>query len=621
MGLSTALNTALTGLRATQTGLELVSANVANAETPGYTRKNTNLAPIVADGRNIGVRVTDIKRTLDSYVQKQLRTESSSLSYANIMASYTDRAQKSFGTPGTSSAFSSVVDSFVSSLDTLATSPESQSARAQVLSDAQVMAQTLNNLSDDVQAMRTEVNQGLQDATKNANAILDGLEKVSKLIAQSSGQTLSPDLLDQRDAYIAQLSDVMDIQVQDTGNNQISISTGSGLTLFANGLASTLSFDGASNVGAQSQYSTDPAERTIGTVLVTAPGGITSDLLNPKTGVRSGSMKAYAELRDTTLVQAQTQLDEIAGAMSKALGSSEVQGTPVVGPPDGSSIDLANLQPGDSFTLNYTEQPAGTSRTVTFYRVDDPASLPLSNDVSANPDDTVVGIDFSTGYADVATAVGAALGTGFTVSNPAGSTLEIVDDGGGTAVVDDLSASVTTTALQGTPGSLPFFVDAGQGNAPYTGSLDGNTQRLGYAGRIVVNPALLADSSLLVAYSPTTAEADATRPIALRDALESLETSFRTDTGIGGRSSPYTGSISGFAHQIVEAQSRNATVSASVAEGQSIVVTSLQDRFSDGSGVDVDDEMGHLIELQNAYAANARVISVVKEMFDLLMQA
>jgi flagellar hook-associated protein 1 FlgK len=94
---------------------------------------------------------------------------------------------------------------------------------------------------------------------------------------------------------------------------------------------------------------------------------------------------------------------------------------------------------------------------------------------------------------------------------------------------------------------------------------------------------------------------------------------YRQDTGLGGTGTPFTGSIADFARGAIEAQARNADLSARVHEGQQVVVTSLQDRFAEKSGVNVDEEMAKLLQLQNAYAANARVISTVKEMMDVLM--
>jgi len=85
MGLTQALSSALSGLQANQASISMVAANVANADTPGYTRKIVNQ---VATGANtsIGVRVSDIQREIDLYVQRQLRTENAGASYADTRA-------------------------------------------------------------------------------------------------------------------------------------------------------------------------------------------------------------------------------------------------------------------------------------------------------------------------------------------------------------------------------------------------------------------------------------------------------------------------------------------------------------------------------------------------------
>jgi flagellar hook-associated protein 1 FlgK len=144
-------------------------------------------------------------------------------------------------------------------------------------------------------------------------------------------------------------------------------------------------------------------------------------------------------------------------------------------------------------------------------------------------------------------------------------------------------------------------------------------QRVGFSGRIKVNPALFNDPALLVNY-PTPTSSDPARATFLRDALENAQIQYRTDTGIGGATSPFTGSIADFARSLIETQASNADIAARVQEGQEVVVISLQDRFAEKSSVDIDEEMGKLLQLQSAYAANARVISTVKEMIDVLLQ-
>ncbi len=83
MSLGQALQSSLAGLRTTQAGLALVASNVANAETPGYTRK-TLIQTAQATGLvGSSVRVAGVNREIDAYVQRQLRVESSGAAYAS----------------------------------------------------------------------------------------------------------------------------------------------------------------------------------------------------------------------------------------------------------------------------------------------------------------------------------------------------------------------------------------------------------------------------------------------------------------------------------------------------------------------------------------------------------
>ena len=103
--------------------------------------------------------------------------------------------------------------------------------------------------------------------------------------------------------------------------------------------------------------------------------------------------------------------------------------------------------------------------------------------------------------------------TGLQFSNPSGTTLRVLDDGaGGKVTVNSLSATSTVTSLTSGGAEVPLFLD---GNTPYTGAITNlGNQSTGLAGRIGVNPALIADPTRLVVYqtSPLTDAGDATRP-------------------------------------------------------------------------------------------------------------
>jgi flagellar hook-associated protein 1 FlgK len=72
--------------------------------------------------------------------------------------------------------------------------------------------------------------------------------------------------------------------------------------------------------------------------------------------------------------------------------------------------------------------------------------------------------------------------------------------------------------------------------------------------------------------------------------------------------------------QVISQQGDAAQAAANLKEGQDVVFNSLQQRFNNISSVNIDQEMANLLNLQNAYAANARVMSTVKEMLDILLK-
>src|SRR5262245_52862790 len=128
MSLSQAINTAIAGLRVTQTGLSIVASNVANADTPGYVRKSPNQITTAAGDSAISVRVNGINRELDRYVQKQLRIETSGGAYADLRADLYQRLQQIYGQPGSQSALETVFNKFTAAVQALSTSPDSTAA-------------------------------------------------------------------------------------------------------------------------------------------------------------------------------------------------------------------------------------------------------------------------------------------------------------------------------------------------------------------------------------------------------------------------------------------------------------------------------------------------------------
>ncbi|KPH82998.1 MULTISPECIES: flagellar hook-associated protein FlgK [Bosea] len=621
MGLSASLNTAIAGLNATQIGIGVVSQNVSNAGTTGYVRRTVSTSDSLS-GQTVGTQSTQVQRLLDKIVQHQLWQESSGAAYTSTRAEVLSSVDKLYGAPGSATALDTVYNGFTSSLQALRNDPSSYSLRSAVLDSATQLASRLNTLSDGVQALREQAESGIASAVTQVNDLLGALTNVNARIVGSPNDPAAANLKDQRDLILSELSQYIDIKTSEDARGSISITTGSGTQIFDGRPAVTFSFDAHSGIGPDDQWSSDPTKRGVGTISLTTSSGSVLDAITNKT-FRSGEIAALLDVRDKTLVQAQAQLDEIAAQLSSALSDKAIAGTPVTaGAATGFDVDLTGLQSGNSVTLDYAVTPGGATQRFTFVRVESGSSLPLPASASGDANNRVIGIDFSGGPASVATQIQAAVGSGFTVSNT-GSVLRIVDDGAaGTRDVKALTARPTATSLSSAGGSaeLPLFVDAGNGGSLYTGSHENGSQIVGFAGRIGLNQALIADRSKLVTFDTTTAQGDATRPQLILDRLTQSTRSFTNSTGLDGSTATTSSTVSNFVQRVVSSQGQVVATAQRLDEGQQVALAAIQSRFQATSQVSVDQEMSTLIELQTAYAANARIISTVKEMMDVLLR-
>jgi flagellar hook-associated protein 1 FlgK len=618
MSLTQALSTALSGLQVNQASISMVASNVANADTPGYTRKVVNQVSIGA-GSSIGVRVSDIQRQIDLYIQRQLRVENAGASYADTRAQMYSQLQEIYGQPGSDTSLESVYNSFTSALQVLSTSPDDPGARTAVVNSAQLLTQQLNQLSGSIQGQRANAELAIADGVNRVNEAMKQIASLNQQIAGSTpGDSATQALQDQRDSYIDQLSQLMDITVMAGDRGQVSIFTSSG-TQLVGAQAAQLSFDAVGTITPASQWSANPSQRGVGTIMLIPPSGTPVDLIQNRS-IRSGTIAAYLQMRDQDLVQAQNQLDALAAGMAQALSDKTTAGTAVSPlPQNGFDVDVGGLSQGNTVTINYTDTATNTPHTITLVRVDDPAALPLANTATATANDSVFGINFSGGMASVITQINAALtGTGMSASNPSGTTLEILDDGAANTVdVNSVSATKTVTGLLGGSAELPLFTD---GSTPFTGAITSRgSQVTGLAARITVNPSVVADPSSLVAYQSGTAAGDSTRPDFILQQLTGASLTFSPNTGIGTTSAPFVGTLTTYLRQVVSQQGEAASSADNLKQGQDVVLNALQQRFNNTSGVNVDQEMANLLTLQNSYAANARVMSAVKEMLDALI--
>ena len=622
-----AISTSTAGLAATQAAINIVSQNVANAGTAGYVKRT--LSTVANGPNNSGVAIGQITRSFDAAALNQLRLETSGAAYTSTKSGIATQLDALYGVPGSSTSLDGTLNTFTESLQELAANPTSAAARTTVLGNASAVASLINSAAGTVQNLRTGLEAQLGTDTSAASTILSNIATLNGKIQNTTDSTSLTDLQDQRDQAINSLSSYMDVQTVPQRDGTVSVMTQSGVTLVDRGNAATLTFDGRGVLSPTASYSTDPAQRTVGTITATLPGGGKIDLGAPGV-LRSGSLAAEIEMRDQTLPQAQRQLDDLAAGLSTALTNTATTGT--YSGTD-TQISVSTMKPGNTITFPVTDN-TGAVRNVTLVasatssgtivpaaQTTDSSGLTLTFNASGGPSTYAAAIQsaFNTFNASgsayklptlSATPVSS---TGTSATLTLGAAGKVA--GAASASVSAVSASDLNT---GNP-SLAMFVD-GSGNKLYTGSFDGGSQLTGFAQRITVNGALSGNTAALTATSATDTSASGARAQKLFTALTATPQTFSSSSGIGGVSAPYSTSVIGFAQDIVSTQGANASNASALDATQQTALSTAQSRFSAGAGVNIDQEMSNLIALQTAYGANARVLTAARDMLTQLLQ-
>src|ERR1700722_1399562 len=259
MGLSSALAIAMSGLTANQAALSIVSGNIANANTLGYVVQTPNQIEVATGGSGSSVQVTGVNRQLDLYVHSQLRTETGGGAYADQTANILGQLQDVYGTPGGAGTLETSYSNFTTALQALSTSQGSTSAQTTALAAAQSLAQSLNQTSQGIQSLRSNVEQDIGSSVTEANTDMSQIASINQqLQGLSATDPAAATLMDQRDSAISDLSTLMDIHVSTDASNQANVFTTSGMQLVSGSLASTMNFSSPGSLTANSLYSTNP---------------------------------------------------------------------------------------------------------------------------------------------------------------------------------------------------------------------------------------------------------------------------------------------------------------------------------------------------------------------------
>ncbi len=627
MGLTSALNTAVFGISFNQRQIDVTASNIANADTAGYSKKTVSAnAYFDGEGNVAGIVTNEISRIINEEIQSDYFNSLADTNYGKQIAAFTDRLDDIFGTIGDQTGLSALAGELTSALSSLVNQPGTYAAQQEVVAAADAMARELNSSYQQIADLRQEADEALARQTETVNSLLSSIESIDAAIRDATQAGVSSsEMEDERDRLVEQLSGYLDLNVSKTTTNTLFIQTKNGQPLFSDGEAATLAFQPTNRLGADQQGNA---------IVATTAGGAQFDIVPAGASGRdrttgTGLMVATMELRDDVLIEAQKQLDTIAAELSLAFSNvTQASTAATVGPDTGFDLPVSGLQSGNTINLEYTDS-AGQSQTITLMAVSDPTLLPLADTATTNPNDTVVGIDISSGTpATYITSIIAALGTAapdLQVSNDGSDNLRILGDSTtvpNATTVESLSANITPSATTDQGLGLSIFVDQRNGTEVFTDAPENGGQRVGFANGISVNPALLADSSLLVDYQTTPAansENDPARAQYLLNALTNETAYFDPEAGMGSSSSPFQGTVLDYINQTVAYQGNQAADAKTYSDSKEALTLNLAVRYEESYSVNLDAEMAFLVQLENAYAANARVMQTINDLMQELL--
>jgi flagellar hook-associated protein 1 FlgK len=231
-GITAGLEVARKALSSYQLALTVYGNNIANVDTPGYSRRTLLLGEgeghKIAAGRiGLGVDAITIRRMRDSYLDDAFRRQSTSLGMYESLEQSLAEIEMVFGEPG-DAGLSLALNEFWDSWQDLANQPESQTVRTLVKDKAQTLARVLHqmdrSLVNQVQALDAEVEGYVAEVNGIAAAIAD---YNAKIVASEASGHEATDLRDQRDLLVDQLSQIADVSVHQRNDGSLSVMLGS----------------------------------------------------------------------------------------------------------------------------------------------------------------------------------------------------------------------------------------------------------------------------------------------------------------------------------------------------------------------------------------------------------
>lgn len=224
MSITSALANAYSGLTASSRAAEVISNNVANAMTPGYSRKTLVLSASSLDGVGAGVRVDGMQRAADPRATADRRRLEAETGEAEVVSIARSRAAEAWGAPGSETSLAARASAFEIALRDLADSPESASLQARVSTAARELTRSVNNISTETARIRVDADATIARQVNIVNSSLKQIELINReiQIRSASGGDLTA-LEDERQRLVDQVSSLIPIKTYPRGGGQIAV--------------------------------------------------------------------------------------------------------------------------------------------------------------------------------------------------------------------------------------------------------------------------------------------------------------------------------------------------------------------------------------------------------------
>ncbi|MDZ7627938.1 MAG: flagellar hook-associated protein FlgK [Parvularculaceae bacterium] len=310
MSLSVALNTAVSGLFANQTAIAATSENIANVNTPNFSRREARFQTDVIPNQFAGVDVEIVRAAADRFLQNASFGASADAAASDAIARALSAIEASLGAPGDNISFANRLDEAFAALTALGANPSSTVAKADALTALQeafdAFARTSTAIADENGAALGRLTQDVA----RANALLEEIVRLNQTASQSAG---AGDLIDQR---LSELSSLVSIAVERGADGRVSVSLPNGALL-----ANSAGFNALGvNAGPPTTLTLAGADVTSGAVSGSIRGQI---------ALRNVELPRLATLVETTARGIATQLNAVY-AGNVAVGATAPSGAPLI---------------------------------------------------------------------------------------------------------------------------------------------------------------------------------------------------------------------------------------------------------------------------------------------------